>query len=417
MTNPKEKKRSLGLQKALPSLIAVLIGLVIGIVIIVITNPEVMGEALPKFFMGPFNQGIQGVGNLMYFATPVIMTGLSVAFAFQTGLFNIGAAGQFMVGSFCAIFVGAKLQGVIPDSILWVFSILAAAAGGALWASIVGILKAYRNVNEVITSIMLNYTGMYLVNDFIKRFGIYNQMRNESISISTSIPKFGLDVIFPNSTAGGGILIAILLAVVLHVLLHRTTKGFELKGVGLNRNAARYAGINEKQSIIFSMVIAGALAGIGGGLLYLSGAGNHMTVVNILPAQGFDGIAIALLGLSEPIGVILSAFFISYLKMGGQAIQTLGFAPEMITMIISMILYISALSVLFNRLLAKRSLKETIAPVTVGNPEATAKALEADAANAQDVVEETVVDETVADKTVVSEAASPEEIKEDEIHG
>lgn len=389
MSKSENKRKSPILQKALPSLIAILVGLVIGVIIIIATEPSVMGEALPKFFLGPFNQGFSGLGNLMYFTMPLLMTGLSVAFAFQTGLFNIGASGQFMVGSFLAILIGAKLQGTVPDSFLWVLSLLGAAFGGAIWAAVVGILKAYRNVNEVITSIMLNYTGMYLVNDFIKRFGVYNQMRNETVSLTSSVPKFGLDVIFPNSTAGGGILIAIAIAIALHILLHRTIKGFELKGVGLNRNAAKYAGINEKNSIIFSMVISGALAGIGGGLLYLSGAGNHMSIVNVLPNQGFDGIAIALLGLSEPIGVVFSAFFISYMKMGGQAIQTLGFAPELITMIISIILYISALSVLFNRLLAKRSSNDIVEPVTLGSPDETVSALESerDAASEKEVSE------------------------------
>ena len=341
-------------EKAIPSLIAIAIGLVIGVIIIFFTNQENAFTAITQFFKGPFNRGLTGFGDLLYHMTPLLMTGLSVGFAYQTGLFNIGASGQFMFGAFLAIVVGVKLQGIVPDSILWILALLAAGVVGALLASIVGILKAYRNVNEVITCIMLKYTSMYLVNDFIKRFGVYNQMKNNTVSFSTSIPKMGLDVIFPNTIAGGGIIIGIICVVILTIVLKKTTFGFELKGVGLNRNASRYAGITEKRSIIMSMVIAGLLAGMAGGMLYLSGAGNHMSVQEVLPQEGFDGIAIALLGLSDPIGIFFSAFLIAYLKLGGQAIQTLGFSPELITMIIAMILYISALSVLFQRLLARK---------------------------------------------------------------
>ncbi len=354
-----QKKKSTLWVKAFPSLIAILIGLIVGVGVIAVSNPSAIGEALPKFFLGPFNRGLSGLGDLFYFAMPVLMTGLSVGFAFQTGLFNIGGSGQFLMGGFLAILVSKKLEGVVDPSFLWIIALLVAALGGALLASIVGVLKAYRNVNEVITCIMLNYTSMYLVNDFIKRFGIYNQMKNQTVDIAAEVPRMGLNLLFPGTITGGGILIALVCAIALHIILHRTTFGYELKGVGLNRYAARYAGINEKKSIILSMSIAGLLAGLAGGMLYLSGAGNHLVVQEVLPSQGFDGIAVALLGLTEPIGVVLASLFIAYVQMGGQAIQTLGFAPELITMIIAFILYISALSVLFQRLLKKKQKSDT----------------------------------------------------------
>lgn len=355
MTKKDNSKRSLSfLTAAAPSLIAVLIGLVVGVIIIVVTNPEVGFSAIPTFFKGPFNSGLTGFGDLFYHITPLLMTGLSVGFAYQTGLFNIGAAGQFLLGGFLAILVSAKLQDVVPASLLWVIAFLVAGLGGALIASIVGVLKAYRNVNEVITCIMLNYTTMYAVNYFIKKFGIYNQMKNNTIDIKTSIPKMGLDTLFPGTISGGGIILGIIFVVITHIILNKTTFGFELKGVGLNRHAARYAGVNENKSIVLSMAIAGMLAAFGGAMVYLSGAGNHLTVQEVLPPEGFDGIAIALLGLNAPIGIFFSAALIAFLKMGGQAIQTLGYAPELITMIISFILYVSALSVLFRRLLSKK---------------------------------------------------------------
>lgn len=348
------RKKSNFLTKAAPSLIAVVIGLIVGIIIIIMTNPTNAAKAIPQFFMGPFTRGWVGLGDLFYIITPVLMTGLSVAFAYQTGLFNIGASGQFLFGAFLAILVGIKLKNVIAPSILWIICLLAAGIGGGLIASITGILKAYRNVNEVITSIMLNYTSLYIVNYLIKKWKIYNQLKNQTLPLSTSIPKMGIDKIFPGTISGGGIVLAIITVIILHIVLNKTIFGFEIKGVGLNRHSAKYAGINENKSIVLSMTIAGVLAGLAGGMLYLSGAGNNISVENVIPNEGFDGIAISLLGLNEPIGVLISASFIAYLKMGGQAIQTLGFAPELITMIISIILYISALSVLFSRILGKR---------------------------------------------------------------
>lgn len=354
-----KKKRTFknfSIRGALPSLVAILIGMVIGVIVLLVSKPEVAGQSIPNLFKGPFNFGLRGVGDMLFYATPILMTGLSVGFAFRTGLFNIGASGQFMVGAFVAILIGAKLTSV-PESIRWLIALLGSGIAGALWASIVGVLKAYRNVNEVITSIMLNYTGMYLVNDFIKRFGIYNQMKNNTVSLTTEVPRMGLDKLFNGSFVGGGIVIAVVIAIILHIVLSKTTLGYELKAVGLNRHATKYAGINEKKSIIYSMIIAGALSGLAGGLVYLSGAGKHMSVVDVLPNEGFDGIAVALLGMSHPIGIIFSALFIAYLNMGGQAIQTLGLAPELISMLIAIILYISALSVLFQTFLRRRDKK------------------------------------------------------------
>lgn len=351
-----KRKKFTFFDKAMPSLIAIAIGVVVGLIIIIITNTENAMEAIPEFLKGPFTNGLTGVGDLFYYITPILMTGLSVAFAYQTGLFNIGASGQFLMGGFLSILVASRIEkaGMASD-FTWIIALLVAGIGGALIASIVGILKAYRNVNEVITCIMLNYTSMYLVNHFIKSLGIYNQSRNATIDVSTAIPKLGIDKLFPYTITGGGIIVAIIIVIILHIILKKTTFGYELKGVGLNRHAAKYAGISENRSIILSMAISGLLAGLGGGMLYLSGAGNNISVQDLLPTEGFDGIAISLLGLNEPIGVFLSAILIGYLKMGGQAIQTLGYAPELITIIISFILYVSALSVLFKRILGKRN--------------------------------------------------------------
>ncbi|MCI6659599.1 ABC transporter permease [Peptoniphilaceae bacterium SGI.137] len=343
---------------AAPSLIAICVGLMISIFVIIGTNSESAAKAIPTFFSGPFSRGWEGVGDMFYHAMPLLMTGLAVGVAFQTGMFNIGASGQFLFGGFLAILVCNRLEDIVPPQLMWILALLIAAAGGAFLAGIVGALKAYRNVNEVISCIMLNYISMYTVNDLIKRLNLYNQLKNNTVYIQTEVPKMLMTTIFPGTIASGTFVIGVIMVILLHIALKKTTFGYEIKGVGLNRFAAKYAGINEKMAIIQSMAIAGAMAGLGGGMLYLSGAGNSIAVQDVLPQEGFDGIAVALLGLNEPIGILLSALFFAFLKMGGQAIQTLGYAPELVTIIISFILYVSALSVLFQRLLSKKEKKK-----------------------------------------------------------
>ena len=328
------KKKRFSITAALPSLFSIVIGLLAGVLVILFTDSSKALSAIRNLFLGPFygiynpNQSsMTGLGNMLFFMIPLLMTGLSVGLAFKTGLFNIGASGQFLLGSYVAIHLARKLT-VVPNSWRWLISLLGAALAGMLLASIAGMLKAYRNVNEVITSIMLNYTSMYLVNYLIRTMGLYDRLKNRTLPVQTKIPTFGLDRIFPQSFVSGGILIAIALAIISYVLLYKTTFGYELRAVGLNRSAARYAGINEKRSIILSMALAGLFAGLAGGLIHLAGVGRAIQVRDLLPPEGFDGIAVALLGLNHPLGIIFAALFMAYIKVGGQTIQTLGFAPK-----------------------------------------------------------------------------------------
>ena len=261
----------------LSSVFAIVIGLLVGFVILLICNPS---QALPGFvtiLTGAFTHGLKGVGQVFYYATPIILTGLSVGFAFKTGLFNIGTPGQFIVGAFAAVYVGIMWTGL--GRIQWAVALLAAILGGALWGIVPGFLKACFNVNEVIASIMMNYIGMYMVNWIVKSYKpLFNNLRNESrnVAATAQIPKMGMDKLFPESSVGGGILLAIAAVLLIWVILNKTTFGYELKAVGFNRDASRYAGINEKRNIIMSMVIAGAIAGMAGGLLYLAGTGKHI---------------------------------------------------------------------------------------------------------------------------------------------
>ncbi len=348
---PKQIKDHTGL---LSSIFAIVLGLIVGLIILFLCNPV---QAIPGFatiLTGAFTHGAKGVGQVFYYATPIILTGLSVGFAFKTGLFNIGTPGQFIMGGFGAVYVGILWTSLGP--VHWVAALFASILMGAVWGLVPGLLKAYFNVNEVISSIMMNYIGMYLVNWIVKSYKpLFNNLRNESrnVAATATIPKMGLDKIFPGSSVNGGILIAILVVILIWVLLNKTTFGYELKAVGFNRDASKYAGINEKKGIILSMVIAGAIAGLAGGLLYLAGTGKHIEIKDVLASEGFTGISVALLGLSNPIGVLFSGIFIAYLTAGGFYLQLFEFSTEIIDIIVAVIIYFSAFALIVKILLSK----------------------------------------------------------------
>lgn len=340
------------------SILAIICGLLFGLVILLASNP---GQAYGGFMMvlqGGFTDGIQGIGQMLYLATPIIMTGLSVGFAFKTGLFNIGASGQFTAGAFAAVYVGVKFT-FLPPGIHCFAALLAALLAGALWGLVPGFLKAFFNVNEVIASIMMNYIGMYLVNMLIQNT-VYDQVKNQTLPVASgaNLPKAGLDKLFPGTNINIGILIAIFFVIVIYIILNKTTFGYALKACGKNPDASRYAGINEKSNIIMSMAIAGALSGIGGALLYLANSGKYIQVLDVIAPEGFSGISVALLGLSNPVGILFAGLFIAHITVGGYNMQIFDFVPEVIDMIIAAIIYCGALSLLFRNLIYKMQMKK-----------------------------------------------------------
>lgn len=341
------------------SVFAIIIGLLVGLVILMICNP---GQAFPGFvtiLTGAFTHGAKGVGQVSYYSTTIILTGLSVGFAFKTGLFNIGASGQFIAGGFGAVYVGVMCENL--GSMHWIVALVAGICMGAIWGAVPGLLKAFFNVNEVISAIMMNYIGMYAVNWFVKSYKpIFNNLRNESKPVlsSANIPKMGLDKIFPESSINGGFIIAVLAVILVYIVLEKTTFGYELKAVGYNRDASRYAGINEKKSIILSMVIAGAIAGLAGACLYLAGTGKHIEIVDVIADEGFTGISVALLGLCHPIGILFSGIFIAYLTAGGFYLQLFEFSTEIIDIIVAIIIYFSAFALIVRILIQKFSKKQ-----------------------------------------------------------
>ena len=345
-----------GGMNATSSVLAVLAGLLAGFIILLASNSAQAGEGFLKIVTGGFSN-MYDVGMVLSYATPIVLTGLSVGFAGKTGLFNIGASGQFTFGMFSAIVVAVHCS-FLPDALRCIAALLAGVLAGAIWGMIPGMLKAWRNVHEVISCIMMNFIGMYLVNYLIKEVGVYDQLRNFTTRVpkSAELPRLGMDSLFSTTTengalrlssAGSGILIAIAACIILYIVLEKTKFGYELKSCGFNRDAARYAGVNENRGIIMSMVIAGGMAGLGGAVVALSGTGTGIQVVDVLAPEGFMGIPVALLGLNNPIGIVFSGLLVAHLTQGGFLLQRLNFAPEIIEIIIAVIIYFSALALLF----------------------------------------------------------------------
>lgn len=331
------------------ALICILIGLLAGLVVLFIINPQkAWSFGFLRILKGGFYDMPYGVGRTLTNAAPLILTGLSVGFAFKTGIFNIGVAGQYTVGAYGALLLALTFR--MP----WYICLLASMLFGAVWGAIPGVFKAYLNVNEVITAIMFNWIGLYGVNELIYHSTVmYNSAQTKTYVLSTTapsavIPTLGLDQLVRQSSTGGAIFLAIIIAAVIYVVLNKTTFGYELKAVGHNKNAARYAGINEKQSIIVSMMIAGALAGGAAGLYYLAGAGEWNPLDSTaLPAMGWNGISVALLAGSNPIGTIFSALLISHITIGGSYLPQNYFPTEIASVITGIIIYLCAFSALF----------------------------------------------------------------------
>ena len=374
-----KKLRSLrnfpGSTSILASLVSIGVGLMFGLILLLVLNFRASGGAFISLISTGFRSSDK-FAKVLYQAAPLIMTGLSVGFAFKTGLFNIGATGQYTVGSALA------LIGAIQFQLPWYVCLLLAFIGGAVWGIFPGLFKAYFNVNEVITSIMFNWIAMFAVNLTInnlpmmlaKYWGGAQMDRTANLAQANPnalIPRMGLDVLMHSNYMNISIFIAILFAILSWVILSKTTFGYELKACGYNRNASNYAGINAKRNIVFSMVIAGAFAGVGGGLYFLAGTGQYTLLKQLLTA-GFNGIPVALLATSNPIGTIFSAFFVSYIQVGGDAMQP-DFVKEIIDIIVSVIIYLAAFALLTRELLARsKRHKQEVAAEIVENVSETA---------------------------------------------
>ena len=340
----------------LAALLCIVIGMAVGFLVLLAINPaHAWGDGFVRIIKGGFHDAPYGVGKELANAAPLIMTGLSVAFAFKTGLFNIGAAGQYTLGAYGALYCAIMLK--MP----WYVCLIVATILGGIWGAIPGFFKAYFNINEVITSIMFNWIGLYLVNELIYQNGtgpMYDVRNTRTLNLSKNaefaqsiIPDFGLNKMFQTNSTTIAIFLAAAVAILIWVILNKTTFGYELKACGLSRDAAQYAGINSKRNIVLSMVISGALSGIGGGIYYLAGTGQYVIEKSIL-GMGFNGIPVALLASSNPVGTIFSALFISYIQVGGAAMQP-AYSSETIDIVIAVIIYLAAFALLMRGVIAK----------------------------------------------------------------
>ena len=381
-------------QKVVASLLSILIGLVVGSLVILIVgltsksiSTKGAWEGIRLIFAGIFSTGRDAsgalswgfnptsVGNMLFRATPLIMTGLSIAVAYKTGLFNIGAPGQYLMGTMVSLMLALSLPTETMGAFLvWLIAFLGGMLAGALWGAIPGLLKAFLNINEVLACIMTNWVAANLVTWLFDISSFKNMVEGTKSGYiykttynGVATAKLGLDKLFPGSQVNAGILVAILFAIVMYILINKTTLGYQLKACGSNRHAARYAGIKDKRNIVLSMAIAGSMAGGGAALYYLSGNTEFFwSTYQSLPATGFNGIPVALLAVNNPIAVIFTAIFMSMLDIIGLQLTNLTAYNEYITdVIIAAIVYLSAFALVIRMMIAPKK-KRSAEPETEG---------------------------------------------------
>ena len=369
-----------GTKSIISSVLCILAGVVVGFIVMLIiaaASPDISAtdafRGLGIILGGPFSSGTakyvnMNFGDMIFYSGPLIMTGLSVAVAFKTGLFNIGAPGQYYMGTMGSLLVALS----IPSSngaqsfFIWLFAIIVGMAFGALWGALPGLFRAFFNVNEVIVCIMTNWISANIVTWVFSSMPqlVNTGMGKSGYLITTAVtgngtPKIGLDKIFPGSYIDIGIILAIVVAIVLVIILNKTTFGYELKACGNNRYASKYAGMNEKRNVVLSMVIAGALAGVGGALYYLNPGieFQFLSAYGSLPDYGFNGIPVALLASSNPIGIIFTGIFLRYIAQGGNELASAGYNRYIADIIIALIIYFAGFSKLFVDILSRRQKK------------------------------------------------------------
>ena len=357
--------KSGGFQSLLASLLCIVLGLFLGYLVLLLINPAGAGEAILtviKNFMTyskPATQ-LKNLGNTLVKTAPLLMCSLSVLFAYKVGLFNIGAAGQYVVGA------GASLYFALAWGMPWYVCLLAAILAGAALGAVSGLLKAYCNVNEVISCIMLNWISLYAVNtllNLVKEETSPYTLNLLNTSPGSVLPSLGLGALFSgNKYVTIAIPLSVLVAVAVWVLLEKTKLGYELKATGCNKFAAKYCGMREKKNTILTMAIAGGLAGMGAALLFLTGFEQWQCTQSSVPGMGFNGIAAAFLGGLNPLGTILSSYFIQHITNGGAYVDKTMYSAQISDFISALIIYLCGFVLFFkfalNRWLDRRDEKQ-----------------------------------------------------------
>ena len=339
----KKLLKNTGFQAFAASIICIILGLLVGYIVLLFINPEGAAESILNVIKNFFtwkrpNQQLKQFGNTLSKTMPLLMCSLSILFAYKVGLFNIGTAGQYVAGA-CASLYAALAWGWG-----WLPCVLFAMLAGALLGSIVGVLKSYCNVNEVISGIMLNWISLYLTNTIlssVKEVASPYTKYITDVNPSALLPNAGLDKLFnKNQYITIAVPLALLIAIAVSVILNKTKLGYELKATGNNKNAAKYSGMAENRNIILTLVISGALAGLGAAMLYLTGYMRWECTQSSVPGMGFNGIAAAFLGGLSPIGAIFSSFFIQHITDGGQYVNTNFYSSQISDLISSVIIYL-----------------------------------------------------------------------------
>ena len=342
--------RNKGVQSLLASLLCIFIGLVIGYLVLLVINPAGAWEAIltiiKNFFYYPSGPArMKYFGSTLVKTAPLLMCSLSVLFAYKVGLFNIGAAGQYVVGAGASLYCALGLQ--MP----WFVCLIAGSLAGAVLGGISGALKAYRNVNEVISCIMLNWISLYLVNALlsnVKESASPYTLTLSSTNPGAIIPSLGLGELFSNNQyVTIAIPLTVVVGVLVWVLLEKTKLGYELRATGYNKFAAKYCGMQEKRNILLTMVIAGGLAGFGAGTFFLTGFEQWQCTQSSVPAMGFNGIAAAFLGGLNPIGAIFSSYFIQHITNGGAYVDKTMYSAQISDLISSLIIYLCGFVLFF----------------------------------------------------------------------
>lgn len=350
------RKKSILESNVLYTIIAIIAGLLIGAVFLMIAgiSPAV---AYGKLFSSIFSKPKYLVWTLVY-ASPLIFTGLSVAFSFRTGVFNIGAEGQFVIGGLVACVLGIVLK--LPAGLHAIVCLVAAAAAGCIWSLIVGILKVKRGIHEVLSFIMFNWIAFYLSNYVVNLPGIHRDSSEATQDVAASarllMPE-GLRSTLDCSNAHWGIVLAVIAAVIIWVIIEKTTLGYKLKAVGFNSNGAEYGGIDANKSILTALGISGLLSGLGGAVQVLGMAGRLSQFAG-QEGFGFEGITVALIGSSNPIGCIFSGLFYGAMKYGGSKLSIVKAPSEVVDIIMGCIVLLIAIAHVFKVFVLKAAKKK-----------------------------------------------------------
>lgn len=342
-----------------------LLGLILGFLILLVINPSNAGYGMTSvlgnyLIFSSHSDRINYFGQTLAKTAPLIAMSLSILVSYKVGLFNLGASGQYSIAVLVICLLGSGANW--PWFVVMIIAMIAA----AIWSAITGLLKAFFNVNEVISGIMLNWIALYLVNGILSNAGktIWDGAHSESVAITSEsnsfIPSIGLDKLFAGNTIVGlGMILILVVVIIIFILLKKTTVGYELKATGLNSDAARYAGISKVKSILIATAISGALAGLAASLNLQNGF-TTWRLSSVPPEIGFQGISSAFLGGLHPIGVIFSSYFIMHITEGGSMITDLGYSPETASIMTSVIIYLSGFVFFIKEVMRKFEIKNEL---------------------------------------------------------